>query len=300
MYLKKEKEKKRAKRFRALAQTHPCLSCGSAPNNKGRVHLPVSAACNIQCRFCQRACNACDDRPGVANGILQAEEADAIVEKALALCPELTVVGVAGPGDSLASPHALEAFRRVHAKYPELIMCMSTNGLALPGKIPELQAVGVKTITVTVNAVDPVILEKIVSHIVYGGRLLCGAEAGEILIRNQLRGIREASDAGIIVKVNTVLIPGVNDEHIASIAREIADAGAMLHNILPLIPQHELRDIPAPTCQQINDARAKAGEYIQQFLHCKHCRADACGIPGQSDLSSQLYDGKAMETFSHG
>ena len=83
--------------------------------NRGRVHLPVSPVCNIQCRFCQRAFNKTEDRPGVSAGSLKPEEAAGLVKRALEICPEITVAGIAGPGDTLATYHALEPFELIHA-----------------------------------------------------------------------------------------------------------------------------------------------------------------------------------------
>jgi nitrogen fixation protein NifB len=286
-YLRRPKfgEKKR----RDVLDDHPCFS-EKAHNRKGRLHLPVSPACNIQCRFCTRAQNTTEDRPGVAGGLLSPNEAAQTVKRALALCPDITVVGIAGPGDTLATPHALQAFEQVHAAYPELINCLSTNGLELPGKAQALYEAGVRTVTVTVNAVDREILGKIVSWV----------KGGRDLIAAQLQGIRECAQFGLVVKVNTVLIPGVNDAHIADIAKAVAEAGAVRQNIIPLIPQREFADTPTPDCVQIELARLEAGKYIEQFRHCQHCRADACGIPGLSDFSKDLYQDRALETFSHG
>ncbi|MDR0380808.1 MAG: radical SAM protein [Oscillospiraceae bacterium] len=276
-------------RRRDVIDDHPCFSA-KAHNAKGRLHLPVSPACNIRCRFCARANNMDENRPGVAAGVLKPEEAVNTVKRALALCPEISVVGIAGPGDALATEHGIETFRNVHAAYPGLIKCLSTNGLALPGKARALWDVGVRTITVTVNAVSPDVLKKVVSWV----------EGGGDLISAQLAGIDECSAIGMVVKVNTVLIPGVNDAHAGEIARAAGKAGAAKHNIIPLIPLREFRDTPPPTCEQIEQARREAGKYLDQFRHCKHCRADACGIPGMSDVSKQLYQNRALETFSHG
>jgi nitrogen fixation protein NifB len=281
-----------------VSQMHPCFA-GGAHNKYGRLHLPVSASCNIRCRFCSRAFNRDEERPGVASGILRPEDAVPTVARALALCPQITVVGIAGPGDALASGAAREVFRAVHAAYPSLIMCLSTNGLMLPERAEELAGAGVRTVTVTVNAVNPSVLEKIVSFIVFGGKRVTGREMGEILISRQLDGIRAASALDMTVKVNTVLIPGVNDLHIEDIARETGDAGADIYNIIPLIPQHEMAHIAPPDCGMLGRARASAQKYVEVFYHCKHCRADACGIPGENDFSRELY-GESMETFSHG
>jgi nitrogen fixation protein NifB len=282
-----------------LAKLHPCLGAG-ANSRFGRLHLPVSPACNIQCRFCSRAFNKTENRPGVSDGLLKPEDAVAYVGKALELCPEITVAGIAGPGDTLATGHALQTFRLVHEAYPELINCLSTNGLLLPEKAEELIEVGVRTVTVTVNAVDPAILEKIISHVIYEGFAYRGRAAAELLISQQLKGIRRISGLGAVVKVNTVLIPGINDGHIADIARTVSENGAVLYNIIPLIPQHEFKNLPAPDCESVNRARAEAEEYIDVFRHCTHCRADACGIPGKSEFSGKLYSFRVAETFSHG
>lgn len=287
--------------FEHLAKLHPCLG-GEAHVNFGRIHLPVSPVCNIQCRFCRRDCNGEENRPGVANGILSPEDAVDTVRRAFELCPQITVVGIAGPGDTLATGHAIDTFKRVDRVYPELVKCLSTNGLLLYKYADELYySAGVKTVTVTVNAVDPDIQKNIISHIVYECKVYEGREAAEILIQNQLKGIKRAAELGMVVKVNTVLIPGINDKHIEETAKTVKEAGAMLYNIIPLIPQHELKNIPAPGCEELNRARSEAEKYIEVFRHCKHCRADACGIPGKEDLSSKLYGtARHLETFSHG
>lgn len=294
------KIKDNSAKYTRLSNIHPCLG-GDAHFKYGRVHLPVSPSCNIQCKFCKRDCNANEDRPGVANGILSPKDSVATVKRALELCPEITVVGIAGPGDTLATTYAIETFKYVHEAYPNLIECLSTNGLLLERYAEELYKVGVSTITVTVNAVDPKIQSQIISHIILDGKIYYGEEAASILIAAQLRGIEKISKLGVLVKVNTVLVPGINDEHITEVAETVKKAGATLYNIIPLIPQYELSHIPAPTCQQLDKARTEAEKVITVFRHCKHCRADACGIPGQKDLSSILYGKRNdLETFSHG
>ncbi|MDR3278282.1 MAG: nitrogen fixation protein NifB, partial [Oscillospiraceae bacterium] len=102
--------------------------------------------------------------------------------------------------------------------------------------------------------------------------------------------------------VNTVLIPELNGEHIGDIARTVAEAGASVYNIIPLIPQHNLIDLLPPTCAETDAARSLAEPYIQVFRHCQHCRADAIGVPGGQDFGDQIYleRVRAENTFSHG
>ena len=290
--------------FPHLEGRHPCFSLTAEGHaQSGRLHLPVSPSCNIRCRFCKRDFNTAENRPGVARGIIQPDQAVDLVRRALELCPQISVIGIAGPGDTLATDHALETFERVHAAFPHLINCLSTNGLLLPEKAERVVAAGVETITVTVNAVDPDIQARINPGIVYHGRWLGGREAAERLIANQIEGIRRITALGRVIKVNSVLIPGVNDGHTELLARTVAEAGASLINIIPLIPQHEFADLPPPTAAETARARRMAEQHLAVFSHCQRCRADACGIPGLSDFSDALYGVAglgAASTFSHG
>jgi nitrogen fixation protein NifB len=290
---------KRSDNFEHLVKKHPCFH-GEAHAKYGRIHLPVSPACNIQCRFCQRGFNKCEERPGVSRGIVSPEQAIGLIEKALTLCPEITVVGIAGPGDTLATYHALRTFALVQQYYPHLLKCLSTNGLLLAERSEDIAEVHVNSVTVTVNADTAETLTRIVSHVQSHDKRLIGIGAAETLLAAQLAGIEAVARHGVVVKINTVLIPGVNDHEIEAIARKTSAQGASIMNIIPLIPQHEMADIAAPSCQLLNTARAQAEPYLMVFRHCKQCRADACGIPGKEiDLAEQLYEHAPM-TFSHG
>jgi nitrogen fixation protein NifB len=287
--------------IREIASLHPCFSLGK-PNNKGRIHLPVSPGCNIACKFCERSVNDTEQRPGVTSVVISPSEACDVVRSALSLSDNLTVVGIAGPGDTLATPYALETFRLVRKEFPQLLQCMSTNGLLLPEKAEQLIDVGIDTLTVTVNEVFPETLTQLNGRIVYHGKVIEGIEAAEILIANQLEGIRLVTAAGMVVKVNTVLVPEINGDHIGQIARAVQAAGASLYNLIPLIPQHELSWCSVPLCEEIDEARSQAEAYIQVFRHCQHCRADAIGVPGGEDFSRQIYKQRVQQenTFSHG
>ncbi len=286
--------------YKDLQNSHPCF--GGHKNHAGRIHLPVSPGCNIACRFCDRAINDVEQRPGVTSKLLKPEETIQIIEKALKICPEISVAGIAGPGDTLATDSALQTFRLVKEHFPKLIKCMSTNGLLLYERADELIEVGIDSLTVTVNAVDPEIEAKLNKYILYHGKKYEGVEGAAILIENQLKGIKKIADAGITIKVNTVLVPEINGDHIETIAKTVSEAGASIYNIIPLIPQYELKDCKAPTCPEIDAARTKAGKYIDVFRHCQRCRADAIGIPGEKEVGDQIYQKRigVKETFSHG
>nr|WP_295605605.1 radical SAM protein [uncultured Methanobrevibacter sp.] len=256
-------------KFAHITKVHPCYN-EKLHDKVGRVHVPIAPKCNIGCNFCIRSINTEEDRPGVAGSIM---DADAAVEHVLNVTKDsaITVVGVAGPGDSLANEAT-----------------MSTNGLLLPKYAERIAELGVNTVTVTVNAVDPEILKEINGFIVYEGKAYKGLEAAEILSRNQLEGIKKITDLGVVVKVNIVLIPGLNDEHIVEIAKTVKECGADLVNVLPLIPLNKMADYPRPGCGEIEKARADVEEYLPVFRACTQCRADAYGIPGKKHEDHHL------------
>ncbi|MBR6338455.1 MAG: radical SAM protein [Ruminococcus sp.] len=289
--------------YEELTTKHPCYAKGPNSGN-GRMHLPISPSCNIECRFCERSFNTYEKRPGVTSTVITPQEAIEAIHKALELCPAIHVAGIAGPGDTLASPYALETFRLIKKEFPQLVKCMSTNGLLLAEKAQEVIEVGVDSLTVTVNAVDPEIEAQLNDGIAWHGKHYTGVEAAKILIEQQLKGIRLISEAGITVKVNTVFVPGINDHHIEEVAKTVAEAGADIYNIIPLIPNHKLKNCPEPDCMELERAILKASRYIDVFRHCHRCRADAVGIPGGEDYGSMIYIDLARlsrkDTFSHG
>jgi len=287
-------------KYENLQNEHPCF--GQGAHNVGRIHLPVSPGCNIGCRFCSRVISDTEQRPGVTSKVITPEESIDILRKALKICPEITVAGIAGPGDTLATPYALQTFRLIKKEFPTLLKCMSTNGLLLNEKADEVIESGIDSLTVTVNAVDPEIEARLNKFIYYHGRRYEALEGAKILIENQLKGIRKVAEAGITIKVNTVLVPKINGGHIATIAKTVSELGAKIYNIIPLIPTAELADQKAPYCFEIEQARKDAEKYIDCFRHCNRCRADAVGVPGVSEFSEQVYSRKVelQDTFSHG
>jgi nitrogen fixation protein NifB len=143
-----------------------------------------------------------------------------------------------------------------------------------------LSKLGVKHITVTINAVEPCVGMKINRYCIINGFRVHGYEGNDILIKNQLTGLEHAVQLGIVVKVNTVLIPDINSDHIKEIAYAIKNRGAHIMNIMPLIPVGRFRFLRRPSCEELRDARDVCEDIITQFRLCKQCRADACGIPG--------------------
>lgn len=263
-----------------IMRHHPCFN-GEAHDRVGRVHLPVAPRCNIQCNFCERkvCANLTIQHPGWTAKVLSVREAVELVRSIVHSGEGNFVVGVAGPGDPLANEETFEALGAIHDQYPGILKCLSTNGLLLQEKLPQILAAGVSALTVTVNAPDSTVGKYIYSRVHYQGTVYWGQEAATVLISSQLRGIKMAIEAGLSLKVNTVLIPGVNDTHLMRLAQLIREMGVGLMNIMPLIPSGKMRDYRAPTCDELRSARQACEAVIPQFYRCQQCRADVVYLP---------------------
>lgn len=274
--------------YKHVTKVHPCFS-HTCHAKYARIHIPVAPKCNIQCNYCERDLNAYVKRPGFTSKVLTPVEALKAVEKAVEDNRELTVVGVAGPGDALANEETFTALGLIHARYPWLLKCVATNGLELPTNVNRLLDCGVEAVTVTVNAIDPIIASQIYEYTTLKGEACSGIKATQTLISNQLKGIELSSRLGLCVKVNTVLIPKVNDWHVAEVAKTVAQSGAFIMNIIPLIPGHKFSYLTPPTREEIKNARKLCSKHITQFEDCKLCRADAYGIPGlETNFNDQM------------
>jgi len=273
---------------------HPCYS-EEAHHYFARMHVAVAPACNIQCNYCNRKYDCSNEsRPGVVSEKLTPEEAVRKITAVAAKVPQLSVLGIAGPGDALANPHkTFKTFEMVSKALPHLKLCLSTNGLALPDHVDTIKDYNVDHVTITISAVDPEIGQHIYPWIFYEHKRWTGIEAARILLERQLMGLEMLVAAGILVKVNSVLIPGVNDHHMADINRVVKSKGAFLHNVMPLIsdPAHGthfgLSGQRGPTPMELKAVQDQLEGGAKLMRHCRQCRADAVGLLGE-DLGAEF------------
>ena len=260
---------------------HPCFD-PKARARWARVHLPVAPACNVSCNFCDRRFDCTNEsRPGVASVVLSAGQALAYLDGLVQRRHDVAVVGIAGPGDPLANPDAtLETLRLVRSHYPDLLLCLATNGLALAEHAAELERLHLSHLTVTINTLDPATGAHIYAWVCDGRRVLRGEEGAGLLVQRQMAGLEALRGTGILIKVNSILIPGFNDEQIPDIAAEVKRRGAHLFNCVPLIPaaRTAFASLPEPDPAMVARVRAAAAAHLPLMEHCSRCRADACGL----------------------
>jgi nitrogen fixation protein NifB len=147
-------------------------------------------------------------------------------------------------------------------------------------------------VTVTVNAIDPDVGARFHPWIFFRGRKLEGREAARILSQRQLEGIAALRDRGVLCKVNSVVVPGLNDGHLPAVSRAVRALGAFVHNVMPLIsaPEHGTRfgveGRRGPTAQELEAVQEACAGGAKVMRHCRQCRADAVGLLGEDRHAS--------------
>lgn len=260
---------------------HPCFN-PEAKGKFGRVHLPVAPKCNIKCNFCDRKYDCVNEsRPGVTSTILSPAQAGIYMDKVLEKEPRITVAGIAGPGDPFANgPETISTMRTIRNKYPKTILCVSSNGMGIAPYIKDLAEIKVSHVTITVCAVDPTVGAKIYSWVKDGKVIYRGIQGAELLLSRQLAAIKKLKENNITIKVNCIVIPGINDHHIEDVAKTMKGLGVDLFNAMAMFPNVNtpFGNIEQPSKKVMEDIRATAEQYLPQMRHCTRCRADAVGL----------------------
>jgi len=267
---------------------HPCYS-EKAHHHFARMHVAVAPACNIQCHYCNRKYDCSNEsRPGVVSEVLTPDQAVKKTKAVAANIPQMTVLGIAGPGDPLANPERTFAtFRMLSEQAPDIKLCVSTNGLALPDSVDELAKHNIEHVTITINCVDPDVGALIYPWIFWKNKRIRGRAGAAILIERQQLGLEMLVKRDILVKVNSVMIPGVNDKHLVEVSKVVKSKGAFLHNVMPLIAEAEhgtffgLMGQRGPTPAELQALQDACAGDMNMMRHCRQCRADAVGLLGE-------------------
>ena len=254
---------------------HPCFNNYDFHN--AVIHLPIVSESNII--YTEQSLQGCpnlqeDERLPVK--VLTPYEALERLIDAKKTIPGLTVAALAGPGEPLTDFDSVkETLKGIRQVYSEILLCLSTNGLMLPIYANHLISLGVNYVTVTVNTVSPEIGAKIYNSITYMGRKYYGVEGANILLQNQISGISYLTSMGISVRMNIVVMKGVNEHEIKDIVQLAKDCGCKLTNILPQTngKNQNYNGLEAYSSDKLFSLRQKYEEILPQSYYCKPCNA---------------------------
>ena len=269
---------------------HPCFNEGAC-KSFGRIHLPVAPRCNIQCNFCNRKFDCVNEsRPGVTSGVLSPDQAIRYLDDIMSTRKDISVVGIAGPGDPFANPfETIRTLELIREKYPDMILCLASNGLNVLPYVKDIVRLNVSHVSITVNAVDPEVGSKIYAWVRNGKRSIGPKEGAQVMLEKQMAAIKALKENDVLVKVNCVVVPGINSDHVVDVAKKMGELGVDIFNCMPYYtnPGSNFEHIPEPRKEEINTMRKESEKYVKQMRHCKRCRADAVGLLDEvTDIAS--------------
>lgn len=180
---------------------------------------------------CAMACVYCMPPQGEAQHTTRAEAMD--VDDVVAIAAALVRGGVRRVrwtgGEPLIRKDIVALTEAVRARTQVAEMAMTTNGSLLAERARDLASAGLDGVNVSVDSLDPARF----AAITRGGSL-----------RDVLRGIEAAQHAGLEVKINCVVLGGVNDDEVGAIV-DWAWAHRIVPRFIELMPIGEGATLPA-------------------------------------------------------
>jgi len=201
------------------------------------LRVSLTDRCNLRCAYCMPA-EGLDWLPRPA--LLTDDEIARLVRIGVELLG-ITEIRFTG-GEPLLRRGLAGIVARAATLRPRPEMSVTTNGIGLDRLAGPLHAAGLDRVNVSLDTLRPDVFTSL---------------ARRDRLDDVLRGLTAAADAGLIpVKVNTVLMRGVNDGEAAELLRFCLDHGYQLRFIeqMPLDAQHGWRRENMVTAAEIMDA----------------------------------------------
>ena len=261
---------------------HPCFYKCMA-NSACRIHLPIAPKCNLECIYCEKGKDCVNENlPGISSKIMNPHDAVKFFEDLYYTSGDVAVAGVAGPGDPLANFEEVKTtLSQIHRKFPKCNLCIATNGIEFEKYCEEIMSIGIKFVTITINALSVENAKKIYNKVYTERGVLEGEESALYVIEKQRKAMEciKKFRKYFFIKINTVYLKGINEIEIDN----IVELGKKYNiDILNLMPQIKVKDEKIYIENDIKDKIMKLKEKyrgtINMMDHCMHCRADSVGV----------------------
>ena len=185
------------------------------------LRLSITDRCNFRCRYCM-------PEEGIEKSpheeVLSFEEIAKLVSAAASLGVSKVRLTGGEPTTRVELPELVRMLDEIDGIEE---ISMTTNGSSLAERAEELARAGLARVNVSLDAIDPEKFRKITR----------GGEVGPVL-----EGIRAAKEAGLTpVKLNAVVIKGVNDTEILPLVEYAVESGVVLR-FIELMPMGEVAE----------------------------------------------------------
>ncbi|PCI44160.1 MAG: GTP 3',8-cyclase MoaA [Proteobacteria bacterium] len=182
------------------------------------LRISVTDRCNMRCDYCRPAADAY--KAESHSNILRYEEIERIVSVAAEL--GVSKIRITG-GEPLVRRDLPMLIEKISAISGITDLALSTNATLLGKYAKDLASAGLQRINVSIDSLNALRFRK-----------LTGGELAPVLA-----GIQAANDAGLTpIKLNTVLMKGINDDEVADLIDFASDIGATIR-FIELMPMKQ-------------------------------------------------------------
>jgi cyclic pyranopterin phosphate synthase len=210
------------------------------------LRVSLTDRCNLRCTYCMPA-EGLDWMPGAE--VLTDDEILQLIRVAVTRLG-VTTVRLTG-GEPLLRKNLERLVAEISALEPAPSIALTSNGIGLAARAQQLAAAGLKRINVSLDTLDPAVFKQITRR----------ARLDDVL-----NGVRAARRAGLDpVKINTVLMRGVNDHEAPDLLRWAIDEGVQLRFIeqMPLDAQHSWQRSEMITAAEIRERLSQHFQLVE-------------------------------------
>lgn len=174
------------------------------------LRVSVTERCNFRCRYCMA------EKPFSwvpKENLLSYEELFAFIK--IGIDSGIRKIRITG-GEPTTRENLDELISMIHTYAPEVDIGLTSNGYLLPTIAHKLKRAGLKRINISLDSLETETLHYI---------------AQKDVLSQVLKGIEAAVSAGLSVKINSVILRGINDHEITTLFDYAKEIGAQIRYI---------------------------------------------------------------------
>jgi len=242
------------------------------------LRVSVTDRCDLACVYCMPKSG--EDDHALRAELLSFEEVARLVD--LFVMSGVRRVRLTG-GEPLVRRDMVHLVERISTRHPGAALAMTTNATRLAEFAAPLRAAGLGSVNVSLDALDPTLFREITR----------GGELAPVLA-----GVHAALEAGLEVKLNTVLLGGINDREVARLV-DFAWSLGITPRFIELMPLGEAATLPRATFISAADALAPLGARLRaQRPGAQDLDAEGDGTLGPDTTYGGAAHGPARYAFA--
>jgi len=205
------------------------------------LRVSVTERCNFRCRYCMA------EKPFSwvpKENLLSYEELFAFIK--IGIDNGIRKIRLTG-GEPTTRENLDELIAMIHTYAPEVDIGLTTNGFLLPALAQKLKIAGLKRVNISLDSLERETLHYIVQKDV---------------LEQVKEGIRAAVDAGLSVKINSVILRGINEHEIVPLFAYAKEMGAQIRYIEYMENSHASNALKGLRSDEIIDTLGKSYPFI--------------------------------------